>query len=146
MEILFGAGQNGVRGGLQCAQPSMCSSASCLRFDDNWWWSGFTIGSYLIDFSVALNITTYTSSGGGGSNSSTAGAPPPPAKSGAGPPIPAPSGGSSGAGPVTSRSEMLRVTPAQPFVLDSQQLLSAQLLGDLSGYAQVEGRSRVSRR
>lgn len=51
------------RGGLQCspnghllADPP--ASAHCLRFGDSWWYVGYVIGAWTMDFSVDLNVTT----------------------------------------------------------------------------------------
>ena len=33
------------------------SSAHCLRYDDNWWYRGYQIGTYQIDFEIQIQIT-----------------------------------------------------------------------------------------
>lgn len=104
-----------IRGGLSCSLKSK-TSASCLRFDDTWWWSGYTIDSYQLYFQVALNITTVTSASNSSAGNSSAPA---------------------AANAATTSSEVLTITPSQPFVINNAKTLSAKLLGDLESYAQI---------
>ncbi|KAL4437103.1 hypothetical protein ABPG75_004242 [Micractinium tetrahymenae] len=46
------------RANLDCGLFNIKKSAHCLRWDDNWWFIGFTIGEYMMDFRVNLDITT----------------------------------------------------------------------------------------
>ena len=36
------------------------SSAHCLRYDDNWWYRGYQIGMYQVDFEIQIHITRAT--------------------------------------------------------------------------------------
>jgi hypothetical protein len=80
------------------------------------------IGEYALDFKINLNITTTTAAASAADANSTA------------------AGNSTlGAGNSTgsSRTEVLAITPAQPFQRDSGRRVSAKLLGDLEAYQQA---------
>lgn len=74
---------------------------------------GFQIGEFSLNFRINLNITTTTAGNSTGSPAlgQAAGAP-------------------------NSTSQVLAITPAQPFQRDASHRLSAKLLGDLAQYQQ----------
>ncbi|KAL4424812.1 hypothetical protein ABPG77_000852 [Micractinium sp. CCAP 211/92] len=56
--INLGGSAGITRANLDCGLFNLKKSAHCLRWDDNWWYIAFTIGEYLMDFRVNLDIAT----------------------------------------------------------------------------------------
>ena len=83
---------------------------------------GFMIGEYALDFKINLNITTTTAAASAADANSTAAGN-------------STLGGGNSTG--SSRTEVLAITPAQPFQRDSGRRVSAKLLGDLEAYQQA---------
>ncbi|GAB4818016.1 hypothetical protein N2152v2_005062 [Parachlorella kessleri] len=120
-------------------------TAHCLRLDEWWWYLGYQLGAYQLDFDITLNLTTTTTAAATPATSnSSLGASTLPAPSSllspsssasspaaASPPSPV-AAGSNG-----TQEELLVLSPSQPFVLNSGRTLSAKLLGDLEGYVQI---------
>lgn len=119
---LGGASTSLTRGNLQCGLISTQKSAHCLRLDATWWHAGFMIGEYALDFKINLNITTTTAAASAADANSTAAGN-------------STLGGGNSTG--SSRTEVLAITPAQPFQRDSGRRVSAKLLGDLEAYQQA---------
>ena len=102
-------------------------SAHCLRYDDYWWYRGYVIGPYQLEFSITVTINTTDTS---------LSAPSPNAYSPSGSsPLPTPSSPSSP--PVTSSEEVV-VNPSKQFLLSPQRTASVRLVGDLASYRQIQ--------
>ncbi|KFM27361.1 hypothetical protein F751_4631 [Auxenochlorella protothecoides] len=74
--LVNGYWTNYMRGSLYCPaaagkSPSQyLASAHCLRFNDDWWFVGYVVGNYQMDFNIAFNVTT-TKTGGTNATSET---------------------------------------------------------------------------
>ncbi|KAL4525230.1 hypothetical protein Ndes2526A_g07307 [Nannochloris sp. 'desiccata'] len=131
-------------------------SAHCLRYDDYWWYRGYVIGTYQIEFNIQvfINITDIQQG-----NSSMSPSPSPVSSLSFSqtishlPSSPAPAATArspsstvaiiAAASPTavsssSSSQEELRINPSRGFVLNSDRSVSARLLGDLDSYRQIQ--------
>lgn len=118
------------RGWLSCSwKPGWLTSgvpgsAHCLRYDDYWWYRGYQIGPYQIDFDIQLQInSSQIPPSPLPSNNISSSAPGPP-------PLPN--------APVVSSQQVLSVNPSQTFTMNADRTVSVQLLGDLQSYSQIQ--------
>jgi len=129
-------------------------SAHCMRYDDYWWYRGYVIGTYQLDFNIQvfINITEIHQG-----NKITSPSPSPVSSlsysqtiSSPAPAAPARSPSSrvatiADASPPTvssstsnSSQEELQINPSRGFVINSDRSVSARLLGDLDSYRQIQ--------
>lgn len=113
------------RGWLSCSwKPGWLTSgvpgsAHCLRYDDYWWYRGYQIGPYQIDFDIQVQINS----------SQIQSSPPlPPSPPGLPPP--------NSSRPKTQ--QVLSVNPSQTYTINADRSVSVQLLGDLQSYSQIQ--------
>lgn len=95
-------------------------SAHCLRYDDNWWYRGYKIGTYQLEFDVQIQINTSSIIG----NTSLS------------PPFLATN--SSASTSTTQFNELLAVNPSRTFVTNTNRSVAVRLLGDLDSYKQIQ--------
>ncbi len=121
-----------------------------MRYDDYWWYRGYVIGTYQLEFDIQvyINITDIQPANSASpapvaslSYSKTTTAPSAPAPSA----TPAPSSVATTAAlsrpplPTTTNSEeKLEITPSRGFVLNADRSVSVRLLGDLDSYRQIQ--------
>ncbi|KAK4535355.1 hypothetical protein CDCA_CDCA04G1380 [Cyanidium caldarium] len=117
---LLGLSSQYIRGGLKCdlldlSQPSQ--SAHCLRFD-SLWYSAFQIGTPNVDFSIQVNVTTcdYV-----GNDSSLAASEKPP---------PSQNLGNRTRQVSSCSTQILQLSPGEPYVTSLNGKLSARAIGD----------------
>jgi hypothetical protein len=103
--------------------------------DDYWWYRGYVIGEYQLDFEVRVQVTA-TAQAPAASPPSGPGAalPPPPAGGSPPPPPPPPAPPAAPPPPV----EVLSLSPSRMTALSSSRDVSARLLGDLASYRQIQ--------
>lgn len=125
-----------------------------MRYDDYWWYRGFLIGTYQLEFNiqVSINITDIQqenspSPAPASSLSQTISQLPSPPASAAAARFPSstadPIAAASPPPAVTSSStsssqETLQISPSRGFVINSDRSVSARLLGDLDSYRQIQ--------
>jgi Male gamete fusion factor len=124
-----------------------------MRYDDYWWYRGYVIGTYQLEFNiqVAINITDVHKT-----NTSSSPSPSPaPVSSVSSFSITAPAAASDASLPSSdtpptatiavatpptpsNSQETIQITPSRGFVLNSDRSVSVRLLGDLDSYRQIQ--------
>jgi hypothetical protein len=114
------------------------SSAHCLRYDDNWWYRGYHIGTYQIDFEIQVHITRATMAHANATDHTSTSE-----KTDAGVDVDVDSAanatkatnGTNGANGIIS--ETLALSPTRTIVPSSRGDIVAELVGDFAAYAEL---------
>ena len=97
------------------------SSAHCLRYDDNWWYRGYQIGMYQIDFEIQIHIRRAAKAQANVTDQAS------------------PGEGTGSALNATNEtiSETLVLSPVRTIAPSSQGDVVAELVGDFAAYAEL---------
>ena len=86
-------------------------SAHCLRYDDNWWYRGYAIGNYRLDFEIQVHVTRSRPNQTSGETTR----------------IESP-----------WETETISLSPSRMSATSSDNSIYVELLGDLASYAELE--------
>ena len=108
-------------------------SAHCLRYDDYWWYRGYVIGTYQLEFDIQVYINTTVLAPAPTLNSTTSNTTDPTSPSlELRPELPPPPP------PQQQNQEVIAVNPSRGFVLNADKTVSVRLNGDLDAYRQIQ--------
>ena len=106
------------------------SSGHCLRYDDNWWYRGYQIGKYQIDFEIQVHITRSTKADTNATDHTS---------TGEDLDVDLDVGSAANAMNATNTtiSETLTLSPVRTIAPSSQGDVVAELVGDFAAYAEL---------